>query len=71
MPKTHKALRSNALPTPVEIYEVDGIALSEEELKLAKLLRDKLARTATSTVIDLNRASKRGLLPHRSRKISR
>jgi len=68
MPKTHKALRSNALPTPVEIYEVDGIAFSEAEVKLATLLIDKLARTAKNSVIDFSLASKRRLKPQRPKK---
>jgi hypothetical protein len=63
MPKTHRVRRSDALSTPVEIYEVDGIALSEDEVKLAKLLIDRLAKMATSSVIDLRRASNRGLIP--------
>jgi hypothetical protein len=36
--------RKALLSAPVEIYEVDGIALSEEEVNLAKLLIQKLAR---------------------------
>ena len=59
MMKTHKALRSDVFPAPIEIYEVDGIALSAEEVNFAKLLIGKLARSAKGSVIDFNRASKR------------
>ena len=58
MMKTHKALRSDAYLTR-EIYEVDGVALSAEEVNVAQLLIDKLARSAKGSVIDFNRASKR------------
>ena len=61
MAKTHKALRSDAHLTSIEIAEIDGIALSAEEVNLAKLLVDKLARSAKGSVIDFNRASKRRL----------
>ena len=61
MDKTHKALRTHALSTPVEIYEVDGIALSAEELNLVKLLIDKFAAKRNGSVIDIGRASKRRL----------
>jgi hypothetical protein len=59
MMKTHKALRSDVFPAPVELHKVDGVPLSAEEVNLAKLLIDKLARTANGSVIDFNRASKR------------
>jgi hypothetical protein len=71
MAKTHKALRSDAYLAPIEISEVDGIALSAEEVNLAKLLVDKLARTAKGSVIDFSRASKRRLKRSRSRNPSR
>jgi hypothetical protein len=67
MTKTHKALRFDAYLTR-EIYEVDGIALSAEEVNFATLLVDKLARSANGSVIDFNRASKRRLKPSRTRK---
>ena len=60
--KTHKALRSDVLPAPIELqelHEVDGIPLSAEEVNLAKLLIGKLARSAKGSVIDFNRGSKR------------
>jgi len=62
MTKTHKALRSDAYPACIGISEIDGIALTAEEVSFAKLLVDKLARTAKGSVIDFNRASKRRLL---------
>ena len=62
MTKTHKALRSDAYSASIEIAEIDGIALSAEEVRFAKLLVDKLARTAKGSVVDFNRASKRRLL---------
>jgi hypothetical protein len=68
MMKTHKALRSDAFPASIEIDEVDGIALSAEEVNLAKLLIDKLAWSAKGSVIDFNRASKRRFKPSSSRK---
>ena len=68
MMKTHKALRSDAFPASIEIHEVDGIALSAEEVNLAKLLIDKLARTAKGSVIDFSRASKQNLKSSRSRR---
>ena len=58
MAKTHKALRSDAHPASIEIAEIDGIALSAEEVNLAKLVVDKLAWSAKGSVIDFNRASK-------------
>jgi hypothetical protein len=61
MTKTHKALRSHALSTPIEIYEVDGIALSAKELNLVKLLMGKFAEKGNGSVIDIGRASKRRL----------
>jgi hypothetical protein len=63
MTKTYKALRS---AYAIAIYEVDGIPLSAEEVDLANLLVDKLSRTAKSSVIDFNRASKRRLKGSRS-----
>jgi hypothetical protein len=66
MTKTYKAMRFDAFPTRMEIYEVDGIPLSAEEVNLAELIVDKLARTAKGSVIDINRVSKRGLKPSRS-----
>lgn len=68
MTKTHKALRSDAYSASIEIAEIDGIALSAEEVSFAKLLVDKLARTAKGSVIDFNRASKRRLKKSRSGK---
>jgi hypothetical protein len=68
MMKTHKALPSDVFPAPVEIYEVDGVGLSAEEVNLAKLLIDKLARSAKASVIDFNRASKRRFKSSSSRK---
>jgi hypothetical protein len=61
MATTHKALRSDAYSTPIKLSQVDGIALTAEEVKLAELLVDKLARTAKGGVIDFSRASKRRL----------
>jgi hypothetical protein len=68
MAKTHKALRWDAYSAPIELSEVDGIALSAEEVNLAKLLIDKLARIAKGSVIDFSRASKRNLKSSRSRR---
>lgn len=68
MMKTHKALRSDTFPAPIELHEVDGIPLSAEEVNLAKLLIDKLARSAKGSLIDFNRASKRRFNPSSSRK---
>jgi hypothetical protein len=70
MSKTHKALRSDYLAS-TELSQVDGIALSAEEVNLAKLLLDKLARTAKGSVIDFNGASKQRLKRSRSRNPSR
>ena len=50
----HKAL----LSTPVEFYEVDRVALSAEEVSLAKLLIDKLARSGKNRPTDFTLASK-------------
>jgi hypothetical protein len=50
--------RKALLSAPVEIYEVDGIALSEEEVNLAKLLIQKLARNEKNTPLDFTLASK-------------
>jgi hypothetical protein len=50
--------RKALLSTPVEFYQVDGVALSEEEVNLAKLLIDKLARTEKNRPIDFTLASK-------------
>ena len=44
--------------TPVEFYEVDGVALSAEEVSLAKLLIDKLARSEKNKPTDFILASK-------------
>jgi hypothetical protein len=68
MMKTHNALCSDAFSAPVEIHEVDGIALSAEEVNFAKLLIGKLARSAKGSVIDFNRASKRRFKASSSRK---
>jgi hypothetical protein len=68
MTKTYNDLRSEAYPAPIEMYEVDGVPLSAEEVNFAKLLVDKLARTAKGSVIDFNRASKRSLKGSRSGK---
>ena len=68
MAKTYKALRSHALSAPVEIYEVDGIALSADELNLVKLLIDKFAAKRNGSVIDIGRASKRRLRSTRRRR---
>ncbi len=68
MMNTHKALCSVAFPASIEIYEVDGIALSAEEVNFAKLLIGKLARSARGSVIDFNRASRRRFKASRSRK---
>jgi hypothetical protein len=67
MTKTHKALRSDSYSASIEIAEIDGIALSAEEVNLAKLVVDKLARTGKGSVIDFSRASKRRLKRSRSR----
>jgi hypothetical protein len=64
MTKPYNDLRSEAYPVPIETYEVDGVPLSAEEVNLAKLLLDKLARTAAGSVIDFDRASKRRLKYH-------
>jgi hypothetical protein len=59
MPRLRKSIRRKAmLSTPVEFYEVDGVALSEEEVNLAKVLIDKLARSEKSTPINFTLASK-------------
>ena len=63
MIKRQKEMRSDAFPAPIEVNEVDGITLSAEEVNLAKLLIDKLARTAKGSVIDFTRASKRRSKP--------
>ena len=67
MTKTRKALRFDAYSAPTEITQVDGRALSPEEVNLAKLIIDKLARTARASVIDFSRASKRRLRRSMSR----
>ena len=67
MAKTHKAARSSVFPRRVEIHEVDGTVLSQPEVKLAKLIVDKLTRVATSSVIHLDQGSTRRLFPKRSR----
>ena len=59
MAKTRKTPRFDAYSAPMEITQVDGIALSAEEVNLAKLLVDKLARTAKGSVIAFSRVSKR------------
>jgi molybdopterin biosynthesis enzyme len=69
MTKTRKALRSDAYSPPIELSQVDGIALSAEEVNLAKLLVDKLERKGS--VIDFSRASKRRLTHSRARNFSR
>jgi ribosomal protein L19 len=71
MSQLRKAVRSNALlSSAVEVHEVDGVALSEEEVNLAKRLIDKLAMTEKGGVIDIRRASKWGLRQRRGRKNS-
>lgn len=50
--------RKALLSTPVEFYEVDGVALSEEEVNLAKFLIDKLATSEKNTPLDFTLASK-------------
>jgi ribosomal protein L19 len=71
MSRLRKAVRSNALlSSAVEVHEVDGVALSEEEVNLAKRLIDKLAMTEKGGVIDIRRASKWGLRQRRGRKNS-
>jgi hypothetical protein len=71
MAKPHKALRADAYSVPIELSQVDGIALSAEEVNLAKLLVDKLARTARGSVIDFGRAPKRPVKRTRSLSPSR
>ena len=66
MTKTYNDLRSEAYPASIEMYEVDGVPLSAEEVNFVKLLVDKLARTAKGSVIDFNRGSKRRLKGSRS-----
>lgn len=61
-------MRSVLFPAPIELHEVDGISLSAEEVNLAKLLVDKLARSAKGGVIDFDRASKRRVKPFSSAK---
>jgi hypothetical protein len=50
--------RKGLLSAPVEIYEVDGVALSEEEANLAKLLIQKLARGEKNRPLDFTLAPK-------------
>ena len=61
MAKTRKARPLDAYAAPIEIHEVDGVPLSAEEINFAKLVADKVARTAKGSVIDFSRASKRRL----------
>jgi hypothetical protein len=69
MTRFHKAARSTLLlSSPVEIHEVDGVALSDEEVKIAKRLLDKLAIIDKGGVIDFRRASKWSLRRTRLRK---
>jgi ribosomal protein L19 len=71
MSRIRKAVGVNALlSSAVEIHEVDGVALSEEEVNLAKRLIDKLAVTEKGGVIDIRRASKWRLRQPRGRKNS-
>jgi hypothetical protein len=59
MPRIIKLIRAGAfVSTPVELYEVDGVRLSEEEVNVAKLLIDKLAKEEKNSVMDFKRASK-------------
>lgn len=58
MPRLRKLMPpKRLLSTPINIYEVDGIVLSEEEVNLANILLDKLGRE-TNGLIDFKRASK-------------
>ena len=69
MPRFRKTVPLISLvSTPVEFYEVDGVALSEEEVNLAKLLIDKLARTEKNRPIDFTLASKSKLQQSRPTK---
>jgi hypothetical protein len=59
MPRFRKTVPLISLvSTPVEFYEVDGVALSAEEVSLAKLLIDKLARSEKNRPTDFTLASK-------------
>ena len=59
MPRLRKSIRRKALlSTSVEFYDVDGVALSEEEVDLAKLLIDKLARSEKNRPLEFTLASK-------------
>ena len=69
MPRLRKLTRPNALlSTPMDVYEVDGVALSEDEVNLAKLLIDKLGTKEKNGVMDFKRVSTWRLRQPRSRK---
>jgi hypothetical protein len=59
MPRFRKSVPLISLvSTPVEIYEVDRVPLSAEEVNLAKLLIDKLVKSEKNRPTDFRLASK-------------
>ena len=69
MPRLRKLTRPNALLSmPMDVYEVDGVVLSEDEVNLAKLLIDKLGTKEKNGVMDFKPVSTWRLRQPRPRK---